>query len=124
MRFMHSLVRRESVEMRDSEQNTTANAECEKKASKRPLKADTTRATAASGKAGARNSPDKSQEWDLTVQRVSASCPRWIRAIVAHRMRSGRVLTRSTSEAATGCNKPPRMSSSSLLIFCMRPCET
>ena len=67
-------------------------------------KADTTRATAVSGKAGTRNSPDKSQEWDLTVQRVSASCPRWIRAIVAHRMRSGRVLTMSTSEAMTGCH--------------------
>jgi hypothetical protein len=32
-------------------------------------KADTTRATAASGKAGARNSPDKSQEWDLKGMR-------------------------------------------------------
>jgi len=32
-------------------------------------KGDTTRATAASGKAGARNSPDKSQEWDLKGMR-------------------------------------------------------
>ena len=36
-------------------------------------KADTTRATATSGEAGARNSPDKSQEWDLSVQRLWTS---------------------------------------------------
>ena len=34
-----------------------------------PLKADTTRASAASGKAGARNTRDKSQEWDLKGMR-------------------------------------------------------
>jgi hypothetical protein len=39
------------------------------KAQKRPTQSDTTRATAASGKAGARNSPDKSQEWDLKGMR-------------------------------------------------------
>jgi len=32
-------------------------------------KADTTRASAASGKAGARNTRDKSQEWDLKGMR-------------------------------------------------------
>ena len=41
----------------------------ERKTFKRPTKSDTTRATAASGKAGARNSPDKSQEWDLKGMR-------------------------------------------------------
>ena len=32
---------------------------------------------------------DKEREGDLFVQRVSASCLRWIRAIVAYRMSSG-----------------------------------
>jgi len=33
------------------------------------MQSDSTLATAASGKAGARNSPDKSQEWDLKGMR-------------------------------------------------------
>ena len=39
------------------------------KAPKHQPQADTTRATAASGRAGARNSPDKSQGWDLKGMR-------------------------------------------------------
>jgi len=48
---------------------TSAKDECREKVTKHPTQSDSTRATAASGRAGARNSPDKSQERDLKGMR-------------------------------------------------------